>query len=112
MGLGLRPPMMGGPPTPMGGYGPPGQGPPLSALGQHGLPVQPISYNGPKLTAFVGSISAGITDTFLTQLLSVCTLSPKLDNTFLTRTPSDMWTSTVFQEDTNSNGKTWCLWFR
>lgn len=73
MGLGLRPPPMG---APMGGYGPPGhaQGPPLSALSANGLPPQgfpPPMSNGPKLTAFVGSISPGIPDSFLTQLLSV-----------------------------------------
>lgn len=74
MGLGLRPPGIGAyPPSTHG------QGPPLSALssmhgGQFGAPQQaqqPPPSTGPKLTAFVGSISPGITDNFLTQLLSV-----------------------------------------
>ncbi|KAG8920556.1 hypothetical protein FRC01_000703 [Tulasnella sp. 417] len=73
MGLGMRPPMMGGGPP---GYGPPGQGPPLSALSaQSHLPLPPQQQpqpTGPKLTAFVGSISPGITDAFLIQLLSTC----------------------------------------
>ncbi|KAG8883364.1 hypothetical protein FRB97_006789, partial [Tulasnella sp. 331] len=78
MGLGIRPPAVGGGMT---GYGPPGlgQGPPLSALSANGMsfastqqaPPPPQS-SGPKLTAFVGSISPGITDNFLTQLLSAC----------------------------------------
>ncbi|KAG9003857.1 hypothetical protein FRB94_002848 [Tulasnella sp. JGI-2019a] len=74
MGLGLRPPSAPA-------YGPPGlgQGPPLSALSANGIPFAPPQQapplpqsTGPKLTAFVGSISPGITDGFLTQLLSAC----------------------------------------
>ncbi|KAG8901365.1 hypothetical protein FRB99_005375 [Tulasnella sp. 403] len=74
MGLGMRPPMMGGPPA---GYGPPGQGPPLSALSSqshmpHAGPPLQAAHMGPKLTAFVGSISPGIPDNFLIQLLATC----------------------------------------
>lgn len=65
--------MMGGGPP---GYGPPGQGPPLSALSAQSHPPLPPQQQpqptGPKLTAFVGSISPGITDAFLIQLLSTC----------------------------------------
>lgn len=63
MGLGLRPP-----------YPSFGQGPPLSALAQqqsmHFVPPQ--AQKQTKL--FVGSISGGVTDTFLNELLSVRSL--------------------------------------
>ena len=76
MGLGMRPPMMGGAPPPgMMGYGPPGQGPPLSALAaqanMQNAPLQQAPRDGPKLTAFVGTISPGIPDAFLIELLAV-----------------------------------------
>ncbi|KIK69865.1 hypothetical protein GYMLUDRAFT_53004 [Collybiopsis luxurians FD-317 M1] len=61
MGLGLRPP-----------YPSFGQGPPLSALAQqqsmHFIPPQ--AQKQTKL--FVGSISGGVTDTFINELLSAC----------------------------------------
>ncbi|KAF9046248.1 hypothetical protein BJ165DRAFT_1137975 [Panaeolus papilionaceus] len=61
LGLGLRPPMQSF-----------GQGPSMSALAQQ----QQMQYMQPqaqKLTnLFIGSISGGITDSFLNQLLSAC----------------------------------------
>ncbi|KAF8194190.1 hypothetical protein BJ912DRAFT_1021453 [Pholiota molesta] len=62
LGLGLRPPMPS--------YG---QGPSMSALAQQ----QQMQYMPPpaqkqQTTLFVGSISGGITDAFLNQLLSAC----------------------------------------
>ncbi|TFK70553.1 hypothetical protein BDN72DRAFT_766296 [Pluteus cervinus] len=61
LGLGLRPPLPS--------YG---QGPSISALAQqqqmHFMPPQPQK----QTTLFVGSISGGITDSFLNQLLSAC----------------------------------------
>ena len=60
LGLGLRPPLPS--------YG---QGPSMSALAQqqqHQYMPQPQK----QTTLFVGSISGGITDSFLNQLLSVC----------------------------------------
>lgn len=64
LGLGLRPPLPS--------YG---QGPSISALAQQ----QQMTYGPPgptqsvkQTTLFVGSISGGITDAFLNQLLSVC----------------------------------------
>ncbi|KAG8970033.1 hypothetical protein FRC03_011832 [Tulasnella sp. 419] len=67
MGLGMRHPMGGG-------YQ--GQGPPISALASHphsqttAAPQQ--QQVGPKLACFVGNISPGITDNFISSLLSTC----------------------------------------
>lgn len=63
LGLGLRPPMPS--------YG---QGPSIQALAQqqhmqHGQFVPPQSKT---VSLFIGSISGGITDAFLNQLLGVC----------------------------------------
>ncbi|KIY52440.1 hypothetical protein FISHEDRAFT_35244 [Fistulina hepatica ATCC 64428] len=62
MGLGLRPPLPSF-----------GQGPSISALAQqqqmHFVPPQPPQR---QTTLFVGSISGGITDSFLNRLLSAC----------------------------------------
>jgi RNA-binding protein 25 len=59
LGLGLR--------QPLPSYG---QGPSMQALAQQ----QQMQYMQPPKTAtlFVGSISGGITDAFLNQLLGVC----------------------------------------
>lgn len=117
MGLGMRPPMMGGGPP---GYGPPGQGPPLSALSaQPHLPLPPQQQpqpTGPKLTAFVGSISPGITDAFLIQLLSVCTLSAggetNLTTWFLLFLLADVRSPSFIQTHTHSNWEAGCFWLR
>ncbi|KAF9478212.1 hypothetical protein BDN70DRAFT_880274 [Pholiota conissans] len=62
MGLGLRPPMPS--------YG---QGPSMSALAQQQqMQFMPPAAQKQQTTLFVGSISGGITDTFLNQLLSAC----------------------------------------
>lgn len=67
LGLGLRPPMPS--------YG---QGPSISALAQqqqmhHGQFVPPQPKN---ITLFIGSISGGITDSFLNQILGVRSFKP------------------------------------
>lgn len=61
LGLGLRPPLPS--------YG---QGPSMQALAQQ--QQQHMQFVQPQKTAtlFVGSISGGITDAFLNQLLGVC----------------------------------------
>ena len=71
LGLGLRPPLPS--------YG---QGPSMSALAQqqHHF-VQPQAQKQTNL--FVGSISGGITDAFLNQLLSVRIYIAFLTRTFL-----------------------------
>jgi hypothetical protein len=59
VGLGLRPPMQSF-----------GQGPTIAALAQ-----QQMGFNPPQAkqtTLFVGSISGGITDDFMNDLLKVC----------------------------------------
>ena len=61
LGLGLRPPMPS--------YG---QGPSMSALAQQQQQMHFVQPQAQKQTnLFVGSISGGITDAFLNQLLSV-----------------------------------------
>ena len=64
LGLGMRPPLPS--------YG---QGPSMSALAQqqqmHHHPFMPPPTAQKQTTLFVGSISGGITDTFLNDLLSV-----------------------------------------
>ncbi|KAI0322090.1 hypothetical protein OF83DRAFT_1236319 [Amylostereum chailletii] len=65
LGLGLRPPMPS--------YG---QGPSMSALAQQQQMLHPPAFVPPNtkksVTLFIGSISGGITDAFLNQLLSAC----------------------------------------
>ncbi|KAG9308773.1 hypothetical protein JVU11DRAFT_11565 [Chiua virens] len=62
LGLGLRPPLPS--------YG---QGPSISALAQQQQMMQPPFMPPQKQTTlFVGSISGGITDAFLNQMLSAC----------------------------------------
>ena len=62
LGLGLRPPLPS--------YG---QGPSMSALAQQQQQMHFVQPQSQKQTnLFVGSISGGITDSFLNQLLSVC----------------------------------------
>ncbi|TFY73025.1 hypothetical protein EWM64_g10987 [Hericium alpestre] len=65
LGLGLRPPLPS--------YG---QGPSMSALAQQPQMLHPPAFVPPQqhkqVTLFVGSISGGITDSFLNQLLSAC----------------------------------------
>ncbi|KAI0727909.1 hypothetical protein C8Q72DRAFT_780795 [Fomitopsis betulina] len=65
LGLGLRPPMPS--------YG---QGPSMSALAQQQYGHQPqfVPPQPRSTTLFIGSISGGITDAFLNQLLSACGL--------------------------------------
>jgi len=58
MGLGMRP-----------GPGP-SFAPPVMPQ-RPGLPPAPVLGGGPKVSLFVGSISPGITDEFLNQLLAV-----------------------------------------
>ncbi|KAG6379465.1 hypothetical protein JVT61DRAFT_11946 [Boletus reticuloceps] len=66
LGLGLRPPLPS--------YG---QGPSISALAQQQQMMhQPFMSPQKQATLFVGSISGGITDAFLNQMLSVSTLLP------------------------------------
>ncbi|EAU86195.2 hypothetical protein CC1G_03406 [Coprinopsis cinerea okayama7 len=63
LGLGMRPPLAS--------YG--GQGPSMQALAQQQQQMQFMQHQGPKpATLFVGSISGGITDAFLNQLLGAC----------------------------------------
>ena len=65
LGLGLRPPLPS--------YG---QGPSMSALAAQNQMQHHNQFSGPPqkpVTLFIGSISGGITDSFLNQLLSVCT---------------------------------------
>lgn len=73
LGLGLRPPLPS--------YG---QGPSMQALAQQQQQMQYMQ--APKTaTLFVGSISGGITDAFMNQLLEVCQFSPSIyanDNVF------------------------------
>lgn len=115
MGLGLRPPAMG---TGMTGYGPPGlgQGPPLSALSANGMSFAPQQAlpqpqsTGPKLTAFVGSISPGITDNFLTQLLSVSDVLYLMSHHTYLGIEIGLWSAAVLQTHTNSVWKAWCIW--
>lgn len=66
LGLGLRPPMPS--------YG---QGPSLGALAQQQqqMAFAPPHAQQKQTTLFIGSISGGITDSFLNQLLSVGTKS-------------------------------------
>jgi len=65
MGLGMRPPAFG-----MGG-----QGPSMGALAQQQQMTQPAfipQQSQPQHNIFVGSISGGITDAFLNELLGAC----------------------------------------
>lgn len=85
MGLGMRPPMPS--------YG---QGPSISALAQQQhMNTQKFVPPQQTIPLFVGSISAGITDSFLNQLLAVSNLTSLYTCrlTFLV----GMWTGKVFQ---------------
>ena len=75
LGLGLRPPVHS--------YG---QGPSISALAAQQQMHHPPSFTPSKpqpTTLFIGSISGGITDTFLNEILkvSVCSMAgPRVDS--------------------------------
>jgi hypothetical protein len=101
LGLGLRPPLPS--------YG---QGPSMSALAQQQQQqmhfVQPQAQKQANL--FVGSISGGITDAFLNQLLSVrihVVLFDKKDSSF----SLGLWTHKIFQATYYPCKQTSRVWF-
>lgn len=85
----------------MPSYG--GQGPSMSALAQQNQQHPPF---GPppvqkQIQLFVGSISAGVSDEFMTQLLSVRALSLLYLGDYADLT-TGMWTSKKFQAADNA----------
>jgi RNA-binding protein 25 len=82
MGLGMRPPAYGA-----------GQGPSMSALAQQQQMAQPAftpQHAQPQHNLFVGSISGGITDAFLNELLGVCP-SHEVELTVILNPLSGLW---------------------
>lgn len=100
MGLGMRPPMPS--------YG---QGPSMSALAaqQQQIHSQQFIPAQRTTTLFVGSISAGITDDFLNQLLDVS--RSFADNQFGLTLPLGLWISEVLQTSHHASRETAGVWF-
>lgn len=105
LGLGLRPPLPS--------YG---QGPSLGALAQQ---QQQMTFATPQaqqkqISLFIGSISGGITDSFLNQLLAVSATSFPLPVTILSNVllTKGMWNGQVFQASHYASKQAPRFWLR